>query len=106
MYSPLELINSSKVIFLFKCLLLWFCLSKAMVAIGQTESLTEKIVITSLDEKIRVHTNKNGQLQVNVSPKDVHTFKRRGWVGYSDFGARGDGKTDDIDAIAATHGLC
>jgi hypothetical protein len=103
MYRPLELINSSKVPFLFKSLLLWFCLSKAMVAIGQTESLAEKIVITSLDEKIRVHTNENGQLQVNVSPKDVHTFKRRGWVGYGDFGARGDGKSDDMDAIAATH---
>ena len=26
-----------------------------------------------------------------------------GLVRYSDFGAKGDGKTDDIDAIAATH---
>jgi hypothetical protein len=40
---------------------------------------------------------------VNVSPKDVHTFKARGWVRYSDFGARGDGETDDMDAIAGAH---
>ncbi len=27
----------------------------------------------------------------------------KGWVCYSDFGAKGDGKTDDVKAIAATH---
>ncbi|GEO03778.1 hypothetical protein AAE02nite_14420 [Adhaeribacter aerolatus] len=40
---------------------------------------------------------------VNVSKKDVRKFKTKGLVRYSDFGARGDGKTDAIDAIAATH---
>ncbi|MFC5538529.1 hypothetical protein ACFPQ1_29745, partial [Rhodocytophaga aerolata] len=74
-----------------------------MVAVGQTESLPEAVVFTSLSGKTRVHTNQIGQLQVNVSPKDAHIFKRRGWVGYGDFGAKGDGRTDDIDAIAATH---
>jgi hypothetical protein len=39
----------------------------------------------------------------NVSPEDISKFKARGIVQYSDFGAKGDGKTDDIDAIAATH---
>ncbi len=39
----------------------------------------------------------------NVSPKDVAKFKASGFVHYSDFGVRGDGKTDAIDAIAATH---
>ena len=33
----------------------------------------------------------------------LRKFKANGLVRYSDFGARGDGKTDDIDAIAATH---
>jgi hypothetical protein len=37
------------------------------------------------------------------NPTDVLKFKANGFVRYSDFGARGDGKTDDIDAIAATH---
>src|SRR5690606_13453080 len=36
-------------------------------------------------------------------PKDVLYFKAMGWVRYSNFGAVGDGKTDDMDAIAATH---
>lgn len=47
-----------------------------------------------------------GQVKVpleNVAPKDVRKFKAAGVVHYRDFGARGDGKTDDIDAIAATH---
>lgn len=35
--------------------------------------------------------------------QDVQKFKSRGWVAYSDFDARGDGKADDMDAIAATH---
>ena len=54
-------------------------------------------------EKIQVSTNENGELLVNVSPKDVSNFKAVGLVRYSDFGAKGDGKTDDIDAIAAVH---
>ncbi|RYG18523.1 MAG: hypothetical protein EOO07_08760 [Chitinophagaceae bacterium] len=35
--------------------------------------------------------------------KDILKFKAAGFVRYSDFGAKGDGTTDDIDAIAATH---
>lgn len=45
----------------------------------------------------------NEDTQKNVSPKDVTKYKAAGLVHYSDFGAKGDGKTDDIDAIAATH---
>ncbi len=50
-----------------------------------------------------MRTDENGALQVNVSSQDVAKFKASGLVRYSDFGATGDGKTDDIDAIAATH---
>ncbi len=39
----------------------------------------------------------------NVSPKDALKFKADGFVRYSDFGASGDGKTDDMDAIVAAH---
>lgn len=107
MNSPLEFMNTSRVRFLLKCTLLWFCLgSQAAVAQGQGTSLSEKAAVnvtTSDNQKTQVSTNKNGELRVNVSPKDVQTFKKRGWVKYSDFGAKGDGKTDDIDAIAAAH---
>lgn len=63
----------------------------------------EKVLITSDGEKTRVQTNENGELLINVSAGDVLKFKANGWVRYSDFGARGDGRTDDSEAIAAAH---
>ena len=38
-----------------------------------------------------------------LSQADIQRLISNGWVRYSDFGAKGDGKTDDIEAIAATH---
>ncbi|NOR73734.1 MAG: hypothetical protein GQ525_01110 [Draconibacterium sp.] len=84
-------------------LLLFFLFSNVIMTRGQNQSPLESIVITSKKEKTQVHTNENGELHINVSPKDILRFKTAGLVRYSDFGARGDGKTDDIDAIAATH---
>jgi hypothetical protein len=84
-------------------LLFFFLFSCVSVVQGQTQSPLENVVITSKKKKTRVRTNKKGELQVNVSPEDVQKFKAIGLVRYSDFGARGDGKTDDIDAIAAAH---
>ena len=72
---------------------------------GQATIPVENVLISFEKKKTGVNTSENGQLQVNVSPKDLHTFKNRGWVSYSDFGARGDGKTDDIDNIAAAHAV-
>jgi len=57
----------------------------------------------NLHEKIMVSTDKNGELIIKVSDEDILNFKANNLVQYSDFGAKGDGKTDDIDAIAATH---
>ena len=73
------------------------------MAKGQTKGPLENVVITSKKNKTEVRTNKNGELIINVSKKDVVKFKASGLVRYSDFGATADGKTDDIDAIAATH---
>jgi hypothetical protein len=70
---------------------------------GQTNYPLENVVITSEKYKTQVRTNENGELLINVSPKDVLKFKANRMVRYIDFGARGDGKTDDIDAIAAAH---
>lgn len=70
---------------------------------GQTQGQPEKLLITYNKKKTQVLTLENSVLQVNISPKDVRKFKARGFVQYSDFGAKGDGKTDDIDAIAVTH---
>lgn len=72
---------------------------------GQSTDQSENIKITYLKNKTLVSINQKGELLINVSPKDLQKFKARGVVRYSDFGARGDGKSDDIDAIAATHAV-
>ncbi|HKI89980.1 MAG TPA: hypothetical protein VKA38_13200, partial [Draconibacterium sp.] len=87
-----------------KNLLLFFLLVFiGIMAQGQTKTPLENVVITTKKNKTQVRTNENGELLVNVSPQDVQKFKANGFVRYSDFGAKGDGKTDDMDAIAAAH---
>lgn len=87
----------------YTLLFIFFFSSAFSTAQGQTQSALENVVITSTKNKTQVRTNENGELLVNVSKKDVLKFKTNGLVRYGDFGARGDGKTDDINAIAATH---
>ena len=75
------------------------------MAQGQTKNQSESVVITSTMNKTQISTNENGELLINVSPEDVQKFKANGLVRYSDFGATGDGKTDDIEAISAAHAI-
>lgn len=70
---------------------------------GQSQHLLEEVAIASGKKRTRVYTDKAGRLRVNVSSEDLRAIKARGWVSYGDFGAVGDGTTDDVDAIAATH---
>ncbi len=85
-------------------LLFFFLFSGAcVIAHGQSKNPADNVVITTQKSKTEVRTTENGELLVNVSPGDARKFKANGAVHYSDFGAKGDGKTDDIDAIAATH---
>ena len=85
-------------------LIICFLLSSAISSVhGQTKNTSENVVITAEKDKTQVRTSENGELFINVSPKDLIKIKANGIVLYSDFGAVGDGKTDDIDAIAATH---
>lgn len=74
-----------------------------VMAQRQSKGPLENVVITTDRNKTEVRTNEKGELIINVSEKDVLKFKANGVVRYSDFGARGNGKADDIDAIAATH---
>jgi hypothetical protein len=85
------------------CILLIIIFFSCLISMGQTKSPRENVVITSQKGKTQVSIHENGELLINVAPKDLRKFKANGLVRYSDFGARGDGKTDDIDAIAATH---
>lgn len=87
-----------------KCFFFILLLNCVIVAQGQTdESPNEKVQISSTKGKTKLSINDAGVLSVNVSPKRVLKFKAAGLVRYSDFGAKADGKTDDINAIAATH---
>jgi hypothetical protein len=84
--------------------LLFLFVNGVLVTRAQNKApLENNVVITSQEQKTRVYTSDNGELHINVSPKDALNFKAKGSVRYSDFGAKGDGKTDDIDIIAATH---
>ena len=85
--------------------LMLLLLMGAFVTQAQTKVSPENVVITSQEKKTRVYTNETGSLHVNVSLKNIAKYKAAGLVRYSDFGARGDGKADDMDAIAATHAV-
>ncbi|MFK7922961.1 MAG: hypothetical protein AB8H47_13440 [Bacteroidia bacterium] len=82
---------------------LFYLFSCFIVLQGQTKNLPKDVVISSQKKETQVRSKRNGQLLINVSPEDALQFKVDGFVRYSDFGAKGDGETDDIDAIAATH---
>ncbi|HWK59648.1 MAG TPA: hypothetical protein VNQ80_20065 [Parapedobacter sp.] len=71
-----------------------------LVVVSQAQ---DDVVITSHGEKIQVRVQDDGRLSINVPSESIRDFKAAGLVRYSDFGAKGDGKTDDINAIAATH---
>lgn len=84
-----------------------FLLVHALIGVtaadGQVGNTAEKVVITVERTRTGIRTDENGILHVNVSPDDALDFRARGFVRYSEFGARGNGTTDDIDAIAAAH---
>ncbi len=87
-----------KYTFLFVCL--FFGVTAAH---GQSESRRDMVVVTSEKAATGVREGGDGILRVNVSPEDARGFQARGSVRYSEFGAAGNGKTDDMDAIAAAH---
>lgn len=81
----------------------YYLLSLCLTGVFIMARAQERVVFTSQKGKIQVGAGEDGQLRINVSPEDTRTLTAAGQVRYSDFGAKGDGKTDDIDAIAATH---
>lgn len=81
-------------------LLMFLFLSCVLITKAQKRN---NVVITTQGQKTAVYTNEKQELTLNVSPGEIRKFKVAGSVRYSDLGAKGDGKTDDIDVIAATH---
>jgi len=80
-----------------------FLLSCAILTGGQNNDPPDQVVITSSENKTGIRSGEQGILYVNVPPEEIRKLSARGVVRYSDFGARGDGETDDMDAIAAAH---
>ena len=80
----------------------WIALFLSMSYLTVAQDMTT-VHFTSEEGRTEVKVNKDGQLKVNVAPDQVTLFKSRGWVSYADLGAVGDGKSDDMKAIAGTH---
>lgn len=74
------------------CLLFFWIIS----AQAQTISSSEK-------QKTQMQIDKNDALYVKLSPREALKLKKKGFVRYKDFGAIGDGKTDDMNAILSAH---
>lgn len=70
---------------------------------AQNNNVPENEYITFSRKKTDITIDEKGQIYVEVSKKDVEKFRNNGFVDYESFGAMGDGKTDDILAIAGAH---
>ena len=67
------------------------------------KTLSSLLLITFLCLSFTNYNNKKGKSQANTLQRDTAKIKATGFVRYSDFGAIGDGKTDDMGAIVAAH---
>mgnify|MGYP000022825415 CR=1 FL=1 len=84
-------------------LLLFLAVACTAISWGQTSTVKEQVPITTNSTKTQVQTNEKGEVSLNVSPRDIRKFKAAGVIHYGDLGAKGDGQTDDMAVIAATH---
>ncbi len=86
-----------------KYLLIIIFLLSGCTSTTKTSKVDGNVTLITGRKKTKVTTDENGELLVYISRRDARKFNANGVIRYSDFGALGDGKTDDIDAIAATH---
>ncbi|MCK3683218.1 hypothetical protein [Maribellus sp. YY47] len=86
-----------------QAILIFTLLLFVTISFGQSNADSPEHVITFKKGKTIVQTSEDGKMLINVSPKDLRKFKADGVVRYSNFGAVGDGKTDDMEALVATH---
>ncbi len=60
-------------------------------------------IIVSAEAKTETTILNNETFKINLNEKDLKNFKSKGFISYGDVGAAGDGKSDDINFIIATH---
>lgn len=70
---------------------------------AQNNPFNNDVQILLNKNKTEVKTNEKGEILISVSKKDVEKLQTNGYVDYESFGAKGDGRTDDTEAIAAAH---
>ena len=91
---------------LMKNLLIFLLLIfNTIIVRGQINSQYKSIHINSTEKPTVVKQNENGNLKINVNLNDLKRFKSQGFVRYSDLGASGNGVSDDMLFIVATHAL-
>lgn len=84
-------------------ILIFAVLSSFQFVTAQNSTVAENEFITISRKKTEVTTDEKGKIYVDVAKKDVEKFRNNGFVDYESFGAKGDGKKDDILAIAGAH---
>ena len=87
-----------------RVILLFFIFNIKMVS-GQPNTLEKPLVISPTSKTTRVHQDENGEFNIDVHQDDLKRFKRQGFVRYGDMGAIGNGISDDMIFIVATHAL-
>jgi len=75
----------------------------ALTAACRPSGVAEQQPVTAEMQQISIQDSAVREQPVTITPDEREQFLVRGYVRYSDFGATGDGRTDDIAAIVATH---
>ena len=83
-------------------LIIPFLILKIFIANGQKNTGT-KAVVNSTTITTKVYQDDNDEITINVNHNDLEKFKQNGIIRYSDLGAIGDGVSDDMIFIVATH---
>lgn len=83
-------------IFPISILILWLCVLQAF---GQKTPIS----ITTHKSISKAERDHSGSVKITISAKELKKARKAGKITYKQLGAKGDGKTNDLVAIVATH---
>ena len=93
-----------KLLFSFPLLIFfWFCGCNSSNQPKNEKIETGKSNLYVNENSTNVNSDIKGGLIINLNRQDLDRFKKKGIINYSDFGAIGDGISDDAVFIRATH---
>lgn len=67
------------------------------------EGFALSTILTTQKRETLFSGGENGNIHKQLARNHIRKLKARGYVNYEDFGAKGDGKTDDLANIVAAH---